>query len=312
MIDIYLTTQDGRFETLEDIQKGCWINLIRPSKEEIDRIVEWTGVPADFIKDPLDDDERSRIEREEQNVLTIVDIPVKVSDESDSALYDTIPIGIVVTDQYFMTICLEENPIINDFVQNRVKNFYTYKKTRFTLQILYAIAAYYLRYLRQIDRKTNQIERELHQSMKNKDLFSLLSLEKTLVYFMTSLKGNNIVMEKILKLNYFKMYEDDKELLDDVIIEIKQALEMAEVYSNILTGLMNTFTSLISNNVNFVMKFLTAVTIVLSFPTIVESFYGMNVQIAGQNEWYAVWFPVSISLLLSITTAIIFWKKKFF
>lgn len=312
MIDIYLTTQEGQFETIDEIRKGCWINLIHPSKEEVDRIVELTGIPVDFIKDPLDDDERSRIEREDQNVLTIVDIPVVVKDESDSALYDTIPIGIIVTDQYFLTICLEDNPILNDFVQNRVKNFYTYKKTRFTLQILYAIAAYYLRYLRQIDRKTNQIERELHQSMKNKELFSLLSLEKTLVYFMTSLKGNNIVMEKILKLNYFKMYEDDKELLDDVIIEIKQALEMAEVYSNILSGLMNTFTSLISNNVNFVMKFLTAVTIVLSFPTIVASFYGMNVGIPFQKEPHAILFPILISLVLSVSTAIIFWKKKFF
>ena len=312
MMDIYLTTMDGEFLKIDDVRKGCWINLINPTEQEIRQVVDLTGIPYDFIKDPLDDDERSRIEKEGEYVLTIVDIPILVHDEQESALYDTIPLGIIATERYFVTVCLEDNPIIRQFAKNRVKNFFTFKKTRFTLQILYVMATYYLKYLRQIDRRTNEIERELHQSMKNKELFSLLSLEKTLVYFMTSLKANNVVMEKMLKLNYYKMYEDDQDLLDDVIIETKQAIEMAEVYSNILNGLMDTFASVISNNVNIVMKFLTAVTIVLALPTMVASFYGMNVKIPGEDSPHAYLIPLLLSATLSIVTMVIFWKKKYF
>jgi len=313
MLNIYLTLVDGQFQEIDQIRKGCWINLIAPTQEEIARVVEYTKIPQDFIKDPLDDDERSRIEKEENNVLTIVDIPIHVKNDSDSALYDTIPLGIIATEDYFITVCLEENPIIKEFARNRVKGFFTYKKTRFTLQLLYVMAAHYLRYLRQINRKTNEIERELHESMKNKELFSLLSLEKTLVYFMTSLKSNNIVMEKIMRMNYLKMYEDDKDLLEDAMIEVKQALEMAEVYSNILNGLMDAFASVISNNVNIVVKFLAAITIVLSLPTMVASFFGMNfVKLPlEQNPWGFV-IAILISAALSIITALIFWKKKFF
>jgi len=313
MLNIYLTLVDGQFQEIDQIRKGCWINLIAPTQEEIIRVVEYTKIPQDFIKDPLDDDERSRIEKEENNVLTIVDIPIHVKNDSDSALYDTIPLGIIATEDYFITVCLEENPIIKEFARNRVKGFFTYKKTRFTLQLLYVMAAHYLRYLRQINRKTNEIERELHESMKNKELFSLLSLEKTLVYFMTSLKSNNIVMEKIMRMNYLKMYEDDKDLLEDAMIEVKQALEMAEVYSNILNGLMDAFASVISNNVNIVVKFLAAITIVLSLPTMVASFFGMNfVKLPlEQNPWGFV-IAILISAALSIITALIFWKKKFF
>jgi len=313
MLNIYLTLVDGQFQEIDQIRKGCWINLIAPTQEEITRVVEYTKIPQDFIKDPLDDDERSRIEKEENNVLTIVDIPIHVKNDSDSALYDTIPLGIIATEDYFITVCLEENPIIKEFARNRVKGFFTYKKTRFTLQLLYVMAAHYLRYLRQINRKTNEIERELHESMKNKELFSLLSLEKTLVYFMTSLKSNNIVMEKIMRMNYLKMYEDDKDLLEDAMIEVKQALEMAEVYSNILNGLMDAFASVISNNVNIVVKFLAAITIVLSLPTMVASFFGMNfVKLPlEQNPWGFV-IAILISAALSIITALIFWKKKFF
>ncbi|MFC4618607.1 magnesium transporter CorA family protein [Camelliibacillus cellulosilyticus] len=312
MLNIYLTSADGQFQTINEVKKGCWINLVRPTQEEIEQVVSQTGIPYDFIRDPLDDDERSRIEKEDQFVLTIVDIPVSVADEKDSALYDTIPLGMIVADNCFVTVCLEENPIISQFVQNRMKGFFTYKKTRFMLQILYVMALYYLRYLRQINRRTNEIERELHESMKNKELYSLLSIEKTLVYFLTSLKANNIVLEKILKTNYLKMYEDDTDLLEDVITEIKQAVEMAEIYSNILSGQMDAFASITSNNVNVVMKFLTAITIVISLPTMIASFYGMNVDIPGQNIPHAFLVPLLLSIFIAVVTAVLFWRKKYF
>ncbi|MFC7394572.1 magnesium transporter CorA family protein [Scopulibacillus cellulosilyticus] len=312
MLNIYLTDEHGKLNEVNELTKGCWINLISPTTEEIKYVVDHTEVPEDFIRDPLDDDERSRIEKEDQNVITIVDIPVKVNDDSDSALYDTIPIGIIVTPYYFITVCLQSNPIIDKFIQNKVKGFFTYKKTRFTLQILYMISTFYLNYLRRIDRKTTEIENELSRAMKNKELFSLLSLEKTLVYFTTSLKANNIVMEKMLKQHFLRMYEDDQDLLEDVIIENKQAIEMTEVYSKVLNGMMDTYASVISNNVNFVMKFLTAVTIVLTLPTMVASFYGMNVPIPFQHKPDAILFPLIISIGLSVITAVIFWKKKYF
>lgn len=313
MIDIYLTDEQDNLIKKDELAKGCWINLTRPSEFEIGKIVKGTGIPSDYIRDSLDDDERSRIEKEDDTVLIIVDFPVLVEDESDSAPYDTIPLGMIVTPFYFVTVCLQSNPIIDDFVNNKIRNFFTYKKTRFTLQILYAIARYYLRYLKTIDRRTSLIERELHESMRNKELFNLLALEKTLVYFTTSLKSNNIVMEKMTRQRFMRMYEDDQDLLEDVIIEIKQAIEMSEVHSNILSGMMDAYASVISNNVNVVMKFLTTVTIVLSIPTMVASFYGMNVKnIPFAAEAHSFWVPFMIALILSGVTALFFWKKKYF
>ncbi|MET1248307.1 MULTISPECIES: magnesium transporter CorA family protein [Sporolactobacillus] len=313
MIDIYLTDEQDRLVKKDELAKGCWINLTRPSEFEVQKVVEGTGIPSDFIRDSLDDDERSRIEKEDDSVLIIVDFPVLVQDESDSAPYDTIPLGIIVTPFYFVTVCLQSNPIIDDFINNRIRNFFTYKKTRFTLQLLYAIARYYLRYLKTIDRRTSLIERELHESMRNEELFNLLSLEKTLVYFTTSLKSNNIVIEKMTKQRFLRMYEDDQDLLEDVIIEIKQAIEMSEVHSNILSGMMDAYASVISNNVNLVMKFLTTVTIVLSIPTMVASFWGMNVgSIPWEHAPHAFWIPISIAIGLAGITALFFWKKKYF
>lgn len=312
MLNIYVSKPDGQLEELTDIQNGCWINMVAPTEEEIRFVSDQLQVPIDFFKDALDDEERSRIEKEDSHVLIIVDIPIVTIDEFDHAIYETIPIGMIITEHCFITVCLEKNPIFEQFARNKVKGFYTFMKTRFAFQILYLTSSYYLRYLKQINRKTGEVEKELHQSMKNKELFSLLSLEKSLVYFTTSLKANNIVMERLLRLNYLKMYEDDQDLLQDVIIENKQAIEMAEVYLSILSGMMDAFASVISNNVNIVMKFLTAITIVIAIPTLVASFYGMNVPLPFQNHHFAFFIPVFISVLMSSLTAYVFWKKKYF
>ncbi|HZG60035.1 MAG TPA: magnesium transporter CorA family protein [Anoxybacillus sp.] len=312
MMNIYLSKNDGKLEEIHELQNGCWIKLVAPTEEEIRYIANHLDIPIDSIKDALDDEERSRIEKEDNHVLIIVDIPIITHDEVDGAIYETIPIGMIITNTCFITVCLQENPIFEEFTKNKIKNFYTFMKTRFALQMLYMISTYYLRYLKQINRKTSQIEKALHQSMKNKELFSLLSMEKSLVYFMTSLKANNIVMERLMRLNYLRMYEDDQDLLQDVIIENKQAIEMTEVYSSILSGMMDAFASVISNNVNIVMKFLTAITIVLSLPTMVASFYGMNVPIPYQHSPYSFIIAMLISVVLSSITAFIFWKKRYF
>ncbi|RFU62715.1 magnesium transporter CorA family protein [Peribacillus saganii] len=312
MLKIYSTTENGILQEINEVMDGCWVNLVSPTEQEISDLANQLQIPLDFLKDPLDEEERSRIEKDNDNVLIIVNIPVVSKDENEIHIYDTIPLGIIITKKYFVTICLKDNPIFHLFSQNKVKQFFTYKKTRFSLQILYLIATFFLKYLKQISKKTDKIEKELHQSMKNKELFSLLNLEKSLVYFTTSLKSNNIVMQKMLKSNYLKMFEDDQELLEDVIIENQQAIEMAETHSSILSGMMDAFASVISNNVNIVMKFLTSFTIILALPTMVASFYGMNVAIPFQQYPHAFFVAMIISVILSVTTAIIFWKKRFF
>ncbi|MBA2872191.1 magnesium transporter [Anoxybacillus calidus] len=309
MIHYYLSDETGLLKKQSEITKGSWIQMINPTPEEIEYITNALNIPDHFIKDALDTEERSRIEKEEDAVLIIVDYPyVTVDDE----IYETIPIGLIITKDNFVTVSLYDAPILHDFIDKKVKGFYTYKKTRFAFQLLYVISTYYLRYLKQIDKKADEIERELHQSLKNKELYGLLALGKSLVYFTTSLRSNKIVMEKMLRQNYLKMYEEDKDLLEDVLIEYTQAIEMADTYSTILSNMMDAFASIISNNLNIVMKFLTSITIVLSFPTMVASFYGMNVDLPFQHHPHAFFIPLTFATILSTTTAIIFWKKRFF
>ncbi|WML54577.1 magnesium transporter CorA family protein [Neobacillus sp. PS3-12] len=312
MLEIYKSNEGKALESVDVISKGCWVNMYAPTEAEINRVAQDADISVDLIKDALDDEERPRIEREDGQVYIIVDYPYITYDDSGFPIYETIPIGIVLTDDCLITVSLKDSPIMEDFRKNRVKEFFTFKKTRFALQILFVISSYYLRYLKQINKKTNEIEREVHQSLKNKELYAFLALEKSLVYFTTSLKSNKVVLDKILRFNYLKMYDEDKDLLEDVIIEKTQAIEMAETYRSILSGMMNAFASIISNNLNIVMKFLTSITIILSFPTMVASFYGMNVDIPFQHAHHSYIAPLVISGFLTTLTAFIFWKKKYF
>ncbi len=209
-----------------------------------------------------------------------------------------------------ITVCLEESTIIEDFMENRVRGFDTFKKTRFVLQLLYKSSTKYLQYLRQIDKATTLVENALHKNMKNRELMGMLKLEKSLVFFSTSLKSNEVVLEKLTKTSIIKRYPEDTDLLEDVIIENKQAIEMAEIYRNILTGTMTTFASIISNNLNNVMKFLTAITIIIAVPTLIASFWGMNVPVPF--EFSNIGFPImlGLSLLFAGVTVFILWRKR--
>lgn len=315
MIKVYKSNETGQFSEQEIIEKGCWINLINPSESEIQYVSEKLGIETDYLRDPLDEEEKARIEKENGNVLIIVDIPI-MNNEDGTSTFDTIPLGmIIIGDNYFVTVCLKENPIISEFAGNRIKGFFTFKKTRFILQLLYRIAVYYLRYLKQINRKTDQIERQLHKSMKNQELFTLLNLEKSLVYFSTSLRSNDVVMEKLLRMKLLKMYPEDEEIMEEAIIENKQAIEMAHIYSSILSGMMDAFASVISNNLNIVMKFLTSVTIVLSIPTMVASFFGMNVKLPfgfDPANPYAFMFIIAITLGSTALAVLLLAKRKMF
>lgn len=312
MLKIHKTILD-KLQEIDTFENGSWIHLVNPTPDEIQVVCSHINVESDIIRAALDEEERARIEYDShtRSAFIIVDVPI-IESEQHSAMYSTIPLGIIYTENHIVTVCLKEHGILQDFINQKVKGFFTYKRTRFIFQILYRNASYYLMYLRQIDKKSSNIEQELHKSMKNQELIQLLALEKSLVYFSTSLKSNEIVLEKMMRFDYIKKYEDDTELLEDVIIENKQAIEMANIYSNILSGTMDAFASVISNNLNIVMKFLTSITIVISIPTMIASFFGMNVPNALENNQHGFIIVVIISFILSICLVYVMAKKKLF
>ena len=305
MLQIFQTVEDELQEN-DQFSEGCWAALTKPTNEELQQMAQETGIDIDDLRAPLDDEERSRIEQEDDYVVVLVDIPSL--DEKDR--YVTIPLGIYMTKQLIVTVCLEETPVLKAFMNNRVKEFFTFKRTRFVFQILYRNATSYLRYLRIIDRKSEQIEEKLHISQKNKELIELLELEKSLVYFTTSLRSNETVLEKLLRTEKVKKYPEDEELLEDVIVENKQAIEMANIYSGILSGMMDAFASVISNNLNVVMKFLSTVTIVMSIPTMIASFYGMNFDNIPLGHSPFGFYIITACTLVITSLVVLFFKKK--
>lgn len=314
MLQIYKSNCNALHElTPATAEKGAWFNLINPTQEELNITASLAGVNLDMLKAALDEEERSRTEIEDGCLLVITNIPVLRGKDG----YDTLPLGILVTADYFITICLETNAVLAEFCPENARLFSTFKKTRFLFQILYKSAAYYLRYLKQINRRTDQIETYLRKSMKNQELFDLLDLQKGLTYFSVSLRSNGIVLDRLLRMrtnsqlqHLIKMYEEDEDLLEDVIIENKQAIEMVEMYTHILNGMMDTFASIISNNLNIVMKFLASVTIILAIPTMISSFFGMNVPVPFASEEAGFGYIVIIASLLTALTIMGLWKKR--
>ena len=306
----YYKTIDNKLEKLNSFENGCWINLVEPNSSEIKEIASLLDIDIDSIKSALDEEERSRIDVEDNHTLILIDIPVDESDDN-STHYTTIPLGIILLNNAILTVCTAQTKIINDFIVGHIKDFYTYKKTRFILQILHKNASYYLLYLRRINRITTVIEREIYKSMKNKELLQLLQLEKSLVYFSTSLKANELVLTKILRTPSIKRYQDDDDLLEDVIVENRQALEMATIYGDILSRIMDAFSAIISNNQNSVMQFLTSVTLIFSIPTLVSGFFGMNVGgIPYANDANGFWIVMLITTLICLVITIFMSKNK--
>jgi magnesium transporter len=310
MLAILKTTEAG-LETLEEFEPGSWIDLVSPTEEELRRVSGELNIPLDFLSAPLDEEEKSRVELDDGLALVIVDIPVLVVEE-DERSYATIPLGMILHPEYFITICLRVNPILGEFERATVRGFSTFKKTRFLFQILQQVSAFYLRYLYRIDRETDKVERKLRASSRNAEIFDLLNLQKSLVYFTTSLRSNEGVLQKLLRGKSVKMYEEDEELLEDVLVENRQASEMAKIYTDILTGMMDAFASVISNNLNQVMKLLTSITIMLSIPVIVSSFYGMNVALPFMHYTHAFTIVIVIAIVISMAFGIVFWRKKYF
>lgn len=302
--------ETNKLEEIKEFKKGSWINLVNPSENEIKRVCESINIQEDFIRDALDYEEKARIDTEEDDntILFVIDVPV-IEKSEDNEMYTTMPLGmIVVRDDFFITVSLRKNKVIEDFEKRKIKNFQTYKKTRFIFQIFYLNSSYFLNYLKQINKETEIAEYILKNSMKNKELLKLLSLEKGLVYFATSLKSNEIVMEKTMRGKIVKLYDDDEDILEDAIIENRQAIEMAQIYTNILNGTMDAYASIISNNLNGVMKFLTSITIVLAIPTMISSFWGMNVQLPFENS--PMGFIIMVLIAVILTLVVTWWLKR--
>ena len=266
------------------------------------------GIDPGFLRAALDEEETSRIDTEDGQTLIIIDLPSV--EQGEAVVYSTLPLGIIVAEKCIITVCLKESSIIRDFQDGLVKNAETQKKTSFILYLLLWVAKRFLQYLKQIDKIYNYMERQLYKSQRNKELIQLLDLEKSLVYFNTSLKANEVTLEKILRGRIITLYEEDHDLLEDVLIEVRQAIEMANIYSSIISGMMDAFASVISNNLNVIMKVLTSLTILLTLPNIIFGFYGMNVANLPLDQFW--WFPLVVAVVAIVVVGIVLKIKDLF
>ena len=304
----YYKTVANRLIEIDSIINGCWVSVVDPTAKERKMLIEEYGLDSDFLKSSLDEEESSRVEQEEKQTLIIVDTAVSEVQKDDTLIFYTMPLGIIITEHHVFTISLRENKVIDDVVNGRVRNIQTQFRTQFVLRLMMNITSSFLIYLKQIDKTSSVMQRKLHGAMKNHELIQMLELEKSLIYFSTSLKSNDVTMNKILRGRVVKLYEEDQDLLEDVLIELKQAQEMASIYSSILSGVVDAFGSVISNNLNIVMWNLTRITIILAIPTMVFSFYGMNTLDLPFAEH--TWAPTLISLIATLLVALILFKYK--
>ncbi len=294
------------------------MHMINPNDREIELVESKTGIPAEVLKAALDEDEKPRIEKEDEYLMILVDIPVMEDDEDTGNItYTTLPMSIILAGKVIVSVCLKDSAVTRDFLMGRVKDAQLDKQTRFIFQMLFAVATKYLMYLRQIDKSSQKIQNELHVHMRNKELIELLDIQNALVYFGNSLRSNINVIDKLTKSNsYLVKYEEDQDLIEDVSIESLQALDTCNTFRDILAGTMDAYSSVINNNMNVVMKVLTFLTVVISFPTLVFSMFGMNLDgIPGNTGWvskapWAFGVVAGVTLLVSVIAGIFVWRKK--
>ena len=305
----YYSSDNGRLDQIDALESGCWVSVIDPTPQEIKMLIDDFGLDSGFVKSSLDEEESSRIEREDDQTLIIIDTPVASTEDDETKVFYTMPIGIIITDENVFTISLHATQVIDEAVRGTIRNLRPTFKTRFVLQLLLRIAALFLYYLKQIDKLSSAAEQQLHDAMKNELLMQLLALEKSLVYFSTSLKANEATIEKIFRGRVIKLYDEDQDLLEDVLIEMKQAIEMSSIYTGILSSMMDGFSSVISNNLNIVMWRLTIVTILMEIPNIIFALYGIN---TVDLPLPFTWFPISLAVFLTAVAAFVLlkWKKK--
>lgn len=312
----YYIKEAGQLVELDKPRISCWINVAPPFEpNELDKLADDLGVPLDFLTDPLDIDERSRYEREDDVRLILINTPILNSiDKENEAIYITSPIGIVLTLDHVVTISANDNPIILKMLENRVRNFDPSNEQKFVLQVFLENVFRFLECLKKLNLKRNLIEQELYDSSRNSELKQLLRIEKSLVYFVTSLSSNELVKMKMKRTDFLRIRDDEDlaDLFEDIIIDNSQALEMANVYTNILSGTMEAYASIVSNNVNVFIQRLTIITIILMVPTLVASFYGMNVHLPFRDWEGAFYVIILLSILISLFLVWFFRRKKLF
>ncbi|HAX99036.1 MAG TPA: magnesium transporter [Candidatus Atribacteria bacterium] len=307
-IEIYKTI-NNKLEKIKKLESDCWINVTNPGKEELNFLAERFNIPFDFLTASLDMDEIARIEIEGDTTLIILKTPF--FDETNlDVLYFTVPVGIILTNGIIITICPKESEVILDFIKQKVKNFSTAKRNKFVLQLFLRATLLFLQYLKQINNAAAVIQKKLEQSSKNQQLIKLLNIEKSLVYFTTSLKSNTFMLERLQKIDMLQIGSENHELFEDIAIESKQAIEMANIYSDILSGMMDAFASIISNNLNIVMKVLTSIAIIITLPILISSLYGMNVKLPLQDSPHAFLYVIIISVVLALIGVGFFARKK--
>ena len=303
------------FKEINTFEPGAWINLVNPSQEESVSLAEQFNIDITDLRAPLDLEETSRISVEDDYTLIIVDVPT-YEERNNKSYYVTIPLGIIVTDNAVITTCLQELTLFDNFFNRRVKNFYTFMKTRFVFQLLYRNAELFLTALRSIDRQSDRIEAELENATRNEQLIEMMELEKSIVYLKASLKFNERIVKKLSSsTSSLKKYIEDEDLLEDTLIETQQAIEMAGIYENVLNAMTETTASINNNNQNTIMKTLALMTMALDIPTVIFSAYGMNFQ----NNWlplnglpHAFWYIVFIAAAMSLSVVFYFFRKKWF
>ena len=307
-IEIYKTI-DNKLEKINKLESDCWINVTNPGKEELDFFTRRFNIPHDFLTASLDMDEISRTEIE--NDVTLIILKTPFFDETNlDVLYFTVPIGIILTNNIIITVCPKESEVILDFIKQKVKNFSTAKKNKFVLQLFLRATLLFLQYLKQINNAAAVIQKKLEQSSKNKQLIKLLNIEKSLVYFTTSLKSNAFMLERLQKIDMLEINSENQDLFEDIAIESKQAIEMANIYSDILSGMMDAFASIISNNLNIVMKVLTSIALIITLPITISSLYGMNVKLPFQDSPHAFLYVIIVSVILALIAVGFFARKK--
>lgn len=316
MINVYCTENSVLKElSMEKLNKGCWIDMVAPTHDELVEVAAATGLQMDFLVAALDDEEKSRIEVEDDQILVLGDIPFLRSNKD----YEALPLGIIINHDYIVTVCLEANGVTAGFDERNSRTWTTQHHTKFLYQILFKAATLYLKYIRIIIRRTDELERHLRVSMENAELFNLLDLQKSLTIFSTSLKSDNMVIERLNRIRttgtangLISNYEEDEDLLEDVIIEFKQATEMVEMYSHILNSMMEVFASIISNNLNLVMKFLASVTIMLAIPTLISGLWGMNVPVPFADTPYGFTIVMFLAIVIGGGAGYFLWRKHMF
>ena len=305
----YLSCETGFVEKLQWIP-NCWVNVVCPNEEDFNFLTQTLNVPESFLTDIADTDERPRTETEGDWLLTILRIPIP--NDQNSIPFNTVPIGIITNEEVIVSVCYYETELIPDFIDYTCrKGLVIRNKLDLIFRIIHSSAVWFLKYLKQINNDVTAAEKELERSIRNEDLLRLMRLQKTLVYFNTSIRGNEVMIGKLTSI-----FQDtnflDKDLVEDVIIELRQAYNTVKIYSDILTGTMDAFASIISNNVNTIMKRMTSISIILMVPTLIASFYGMNVDIHIGTMSHAFALIIVLSITLSALAFVVFKKIKWF